>query len=96
MGAVAQRQLWGLSGLGGESKVADHHSGGRVLRGSHPGAGAGSIPAICGATHPGGSAGIAVEEVKGERWEEFRDRHGDWGRDAALYLGRRRREHEVV
>ena len=30
----------------------------------------------------------AVEGVKGEAWELFRDRHGDWGRDAALYLGR--------
>src|SRR5437016_14181099 len=25
-----------------------------------------------------------------ERWEEFSGRHGDWGRDAALWLGRRR------
>lgn len=32
----------------------------------------------------------AVEAVHGERWEEFRDRYGDWGRDAALYLGRQR------
>jgi hypothetical protein len=32
----------------------------------------------------------AVERVKGERWDAFRDRHGDWGRDAALYVGRRR------
>ena len=31
----------------------------------------------------------AVEKVKGERWEQFRDRYGDWGRDLALYLGRR-------
>jgi len=30
----------------------------------------------------------AVESVKGENWEQFRDRHGDWGRDAALWLGR--------
>jgi len=30
----------------------------------------------------------SVEAVKGESWEQFRDRHGDWGRDAALYLGR--------
>jgi len=37
-------------------------------------------------------AGIvrAVERAKGESWDEFRDRHGDWGRDVALYLGRRR------
>jgi putative transposase len=32
----------------------------------------------------------AVEKVKGERWEAFRDRYGDWGRDLALYVGRRR------
>jgi len=32
----------------------------------------------------------AVERVKGERWDAFRDRYGDWGRDAALYLARRR------
>jgi putative transposase len=31
-----------------------------------------------------------VEQLKGQRWEEFRDRYGDWGRDLALYLGRRR------
>ena len=28
--------------------------------------------------------------VLGARWEEFRDRCGDWGRDAALDLGRQR------
>jgi putative transposase len=32
----------------------------------------------------------AVEAVHGGRWEEFRDTYGDWGRDAALYLGRQR------
>ena len=32
----------------------------------------------------------AVEAVKGERWEAFRDRYGDWGRDVVLYLGRKR------
>jgi chromosomal replication initiation ATPase DnaA len=32
----------------------------------------------------------AVEMVRGGRWEEFRDTYGDWGRDAALYLGRKR------
>ena len=31
----------------------------------------------------------AVERVKGEKWDEFRDRHGDGGRDLVLYLGRR-------
>jgi REP element-mobilizing transposase RayT len=30
----------------------------------------------------------AVEQLKGEKWEQFRDRYGDWGRDVALYLAR--------
>jgi putative transposase len=30
----------------------------------------------------------AVEAEKGELWDQFRDRHGDWGRDVALWLGR--------
>jgi hypothetical protein len=30
----------------------------------------------------------AVEEVRGEKWEEFRDRYGDDGRDLVLHLGR--------
>ena len=30
-----------------------------------------------------------VERLKGEPWEEFRDRHGDWGRDLGLYLARK-------
>jgi hypothetical protein len=30
-----------------------------------------------------------VERIKGERWDEFRDRYGDWGRDLALWAGRR-------
>jgi len=29
-----------------------------------------------------------VEKMKGERWEAFRDRRGDWGRDVAMWLGR--------
>jgi len=29
-----------------------------------------------------------VEQLKGETWAEFRDRQGDWGRDAVLWLGR--------
>lgn len=37
-----------------------------------------------------GAVVAAVEQAKGERWEVFRDRHGDWGRDVALYLGRQR------
>lgn len=28
----------------------------------------------------------AIEQVKGEKWAEFADRHGDWGRDLALYV----------
>jgi REP element-mobilizing transposase RayT len=32
----------------------------------------------------------AVEKVKGAAWEQFRDRHGDWGRDLVLYLGRQK------
>jgi putative transposase len=30
-----------------------------------------------------------VEQLKGQRWEEFRDEHGDWGRDMVLWLGRK-------
>ena len=30
----------------------------------------------------------AVEREHGGRWEDFRDVYGDWGRDAALYVGR--------
>jgi hypothetical protein len=32
----------------------------------------------------------AVEKVKGEPWNDFVNRHGDWGRDLALYVGRLR------
>ena len=31
----------------------------------------------------------ALEQAKGETWDEFSGRHADWGRDAALWLGRR-------
>jgi hypothetical protein len=31
----------------------------------------------------------ALERAKGEKWAEFSARYGDWGRDAALWLGRR-------
>ena len=31
----------------------------------------------------------AVEQIKGEAWEAFRDRHNDWGRDLAFYVGRK-------
>lgn len=30
-----------------------------------------------------------VERLKGEPWTAFQDRHGDWGRDLALYLARK-------
>jgi hypothetical protein len=30
----------------------------------------------------------AVGSVRGEPWESFINRHGDWGRDLALYIGR--------
>jgi REP element-mobilizing transposase RayT len=30
----------------------------------------------------------AVATVRGEPWESFVNRHGDWGRDLALYIGR--------
>ena len=30
-----------------------------------------------------------VKKVKNAKWGEFRDRHGDSGRDLVLYLGRR-------
>ncbi|MFN8006839.1 MAG: hypothetical protein U0V70_07420 [Terriglobia bacterium] len=29
-----------------------------------------------------------IEELKGECWEDFRERHGDWGRDLVLRLAR--------
>ena len=32
----------------------------------------------------------ALEHVKGESWAQFSQAHGDWGRDAALWLGRKR------
>ncbi|HEV2210908.1 MAG TPA: transposase [Verrucomicrobiae bacterium] len=31
----------------------------------------------------------AIEQAKGQSWAEFSNRYGDWGRDAALWLGRR-------
>ena len=42
------------------------------------------------ATRPDWAAVVAaVEEAKGRRWEDFAEQRGDWGRDMALYLGRR-------
>src|SRR2546427_12615939 len=32
----------------------------------------------------------AVERFNGEKWADFQNRYGDWGRDLALYLGRKR------
>ena len=32
----------------------------------------------------------ALEAAKGQAWEQFGQQHGDWGRDAALWLGRKR------
>ncbi len=32
----------------------------------------------------------ALEKVKGQSWRQFSQAHGDWGRDAALWLGRLR------
>jgi hypothetical protein len=32
----------------------------------------------------------ALEVAKGEKWDVFSQRYGDWGRDAALWLGRKR------
>lgn len=48
----------------------------RSLRGARPTA---SWPGIVS----------ALEQAKGEKWSDFAERHGDWGRDAALWLGRR-------
>ena len=31
----------------------------------------------------------AIEQLKGKRWKDFAEQRGDWGRDMALYLGRR-------
>jgi hypothetical protein len=71
-------------GLGGEEFLAQLH--GRVAGnpreqvGVLPLQGQPSLPQII----------RLVEQIKGERWEEFVNRRGDWGRDLALYLGRTR------
>jgi len=39
---------------------------------------------------PFGEVVKAVESAKGEPWEAFADRKGDWGRDLALHIGRMR------
>jgi hypothetical protein len=38
---------------------------------------------------PGSGVAPSIEKVKAEKWAQFRDRHGDSGRDQALYLGRK-------
>jgi hypothetical protein len=37
----------------------------------------------------------ALEKVKGEKWAQFSQRYGDWGRDAALWLGRKRGRYKL-
>ncbi len=37
----------------------------------------------------------AVEQIKGEPWQAFADRRGDWGRDLALYVARTRSGHTL-
>ena len=36
-----------------------------------------------------------VERLKGEKWEDFRDRHGDWGRDLVWWAGRQYGRHSL-
>ena len=31
----------------------------------------------------------AAEKIKGEKWARWADRHGDWSRDAVMYLATR-------
>ena len=38
----------------------------------------------------------ALEQAKGESWAQFSQRHGDWGRDAALWLGRKRARYHLA
>jgi len=38
----------------------------------------------------------ALEQSKGESWAQFSQRYGDWGRDAALWLGRRRGRYRLA
>ena len=38
----------------------------------------------------------ALEKFKGETWAQFSQRYGDWGRDAALWLGRRRGRYRLA
>ena len=37
-----------------------------------------------------GQVVAVVEKLKAAPWNTFRDQHKDWGRDRAVYLGRRR------
>ena len=43
----------------------------------------------------GGAQGYANYTVK-EKWADLRDRHGDWGRDLAIYLGRKRCQYKLA
>jgi hypothetical protein len=36
-----------------------------------------------------GSVIRCVEDVRGQKWDQFRDLHADTGRDLVLYLGRK-------
>ena len=70
--------------LGGEEFVA------KLLKGAA--GGLGKKEGMPGwARKPAGLAEViaAVESVRGERWADFRDRHGDSGRDLVIFLARR-------
>jgi hypothetical protein len=36
-----------------------------------------------------GAIKAVVEDLRGQKWEDFQDQYGDWGRELALYLGQR-------
>ena len=75
-------RLKGALAVGSESFMAKL---GRLVRGDRR-----TQPAVrrWQRLRPFRTAMAAVEAVKGERWEAFCDRHGDCGRDVALWLGR--------
>jgi REP element-mobilizing transposase RayT len=47
------------------------------------------LKALTGRVLPWSRIVSAVEAAKGEKWKQFSLRHGDWGRDVALWLGRK-------
>jgi hypothetical protein len=47
------------------------------------------LPVVTSTVISGVTVAINVAAEKGEPWDLFRDRHGDTGRDVALWLGRR-------